>query len=516
MPVADAPPAPRELEPWFSAPTAAALLAWVAVVTITTLPLLRATLAPPRDKVFIGTFFYKGDFYNYLSFVRQSEEGSFLFENKLLMTPHPPALINLEWWLVGRLSVVLGGRPLLAYRLLGAVAALGLLLAMARWLARAGLPDSHQMAALLLVSLGGGLGGLLHAWRGWPIAHCLDLAAGFFPFTEALFNPHFLLGTALLAWGLLLLSSDHPREQVGGVIVGTVLGLSRPYDVILLVMARTLGVVVSGPARGWFRRLLPLLGLIPVFLYNAWVFLLLPWFKSFQQTAPFPPRAHLIWALGPAIVLSVPAWRRCWGRGAASPAAAHLLAWPVVAAVIAAANPVSFSLNFLQGSGGAWLGVAALGLQRFRPWVTLVAALVFSSTAWVATNLTLNDDPYWLAAKEDMQLASELRRVCRSGEVVFSPPDVGLFATGISSCRGVVSHSVADGYEDRLQDVARFYVQATAGERAALLDRYRAAHVVWPGDAPAEDWLGQGTRFRKNVTVMSRRGPVSLYSRPWP
>ena len=512
MSAPDAPSA-RDRRARVSAPTAAALLVWVALVAITAMPVLKATLAPPRGAAFTGAFFYKGDFYNYLSFVRQAEEGAFLFENKLLLERHPPALVNLEWWVLGRASVLLGGRPVLAYRLLGVAAALALLLAFSRWLARAGLSDSHQLAALLLVALGGGLGGLLYRGLARPIGEALDLVAGLYPFTETLFNPHFLVGTALLAWGLLLLSSDRPRDQAAGIVVGTVLGLCRPYDVVLLVLARVLAVAAGpAPSRGRIRALLPLLGLAPVYLYNAWVFLLAPWFRSFQQTAPFPPRLHLLWALGPAIALSVVGWRRSWGRSA-SPEAVHLIAWPMCALAIALANPVSFSLQFLQGSGGAWLAVGALGLQRFRPWVTLAAALAFSTTAWAAVALTLADNPYWLASRADMDIAYELRRVCRPGDVVFAPPDPGLFATGLSSCRGVVSHTVAGDYRERLQDVARFYTRASAAERAALLDRYRAAYVVWPGDAPPADWLGAGAAFRKETTIPTARGPLSLYVR---
>src|SRR5262245_66127063 len=118
---------------------------------------------------FIGTFFYGDDFLNYLSYAEQAEEGAFLFRNRVLLDEPPPALVNLEWWLVGRLSRLLGGRPFLSYRLFGMLATLGFLFVTDRWLRRLGLSDAHRTPALLLVATGGGLGGLLFTVTGRPL-----------------------------------------------------------------------------------------------------------------------------------------------------------------------------------------------------------------------------------------------------------------------------------------------------------------------------------------------------------
>src|SRR5436189_949290 len=98
------------------------LLAWLFASTLTALPYVRAAARPPAGRVFVGFFYYVDDAYNYLSFVQQAEDGAFLLRNKNASPPSPARLVNLEWWVVGRASAVLGRRPALAYRLFGVVA----------------------------------------------------------------------------------------------------------------------------------------------------------------------------------------------------------------------------------------------------------------------------------------------------------------------------------------------------------------------------------------------------------
>jgi hypothetical protein len=61
----------------------AVLLVFLLLAAVSVSLALRAGLAPPRDTVFVGTFYYVDDFYNYLSYVEQAERGAFVFRNKL-------------------------------------------------------------------------------------------------------------------------------------------------------------------------------------------------------------------------------------------------------------------------------------------------------------------------------------------------------------------------------------------------------------------------------------------------
>jgi hypothetical protein len=141
------------------ASNASILVAWLCLATVVSVPYVLATFDPPLGRVFVGTFHWIDDYSNYLSFAQQAEDGQFLFENKLDLSPHDGELINLEWWCVGLLSRVLGRRPFLAFRIWAVLVLVGLFTSVDRELRRGGLPGSVRLPALLLVGFGGGLGG---------------------------------------------------------------------------------------------------------------------------------------------------------------------------------------------------------------------------------------------------------------------------------------------------------------------------------------------------------------------
>jgi hypothetical protein len=460
------------------------LLAWALVAALCTAPFLRAQRAPPPGQAFIGAFHFPADVYNYFGYAQQAARGAVLFHNKLSLEPHAPALVNAEWWLLGRLSRALGGRLLLAWRVLGLAAALAFVLLVDAWLRRAGLPRAHRLPALLLVLLGGGLGGLLHALR-WPARlNPLDMTTGLFPFIELLANPHFVCGTALLMASLLKLGEGERRGQWIGVGLAALAGVVRPYDFVMAVAVFVLWVALQEPPRAWPRRLWPLLTLAPVAGYLGWVFYRLPSYRVFAAAGFAPPHPYVVAvAVAPSLLLALAT--RSWA--AEDPAAARVRAalwiWVVTALAVAALRPVSFSLQFLAGIGMPLLALAALGLSRFPPWVTAAVALALSSSAVAALRAAWNLPEAAFAPLARLAAARALGPVCRGGEVTLAPPDVSLYSLAYSSCRPYVAHWATAGYFERLAEVRSFY-ESDPADRAALLDRRRVSVLVLPA-APA-------------------------------
>ena len=488
----------------------AALLVFLLLAGVSTSLALRASVAPPRGTVFVGTHYYVDDFYNYLSYVEQAERGSLVFRNKLAPPAHPPSLVNLEWLTVGWLSALLGGRPLLAYRAFGLVAIAALVLAIAWWLVRAGLPPGRRLAGLLLVGTGGGLGGLLLALGLLPGERALDVRTGAFPFVEAVANPHFVAGTALL---LAALGAFASGRGAYGAALGTVLGLVRPYDAALLAGIEGLAVLLTAPARDWPRRLLPVLALVPVLAYSGWLFLAGPGFSAFSSpryAALAPAAADLAIALGPAALLALTAAPLRRDEGA--PYRLRLGLWAALALLVVVVRPASFSLQLVVGIGVPLLVLGAVGLSRLPRGVLEGAVPLMASTAVVVTWLCTAPGPSRHAPVERWRAALALREACRPGEVALAPPDVGLYLGGLSACWPYVSHAAAPEHDARAAAVGRFYGEATPAERAALLDRAGVAHVVLPAGVPP-GWLGPDTPFRPRRPVPGLRGALVVWSR---
>jgi len=492
------------------------LLVWLLAAAVTTAPYVRAELSPPPGTRFLGFFFFVDDAYNYLSYVQQAEDGAFVFVNKLAAERHAPALVNLEWWSVGALSGLLGRHPAAAYRIFGAAAGLGLLWMAGRWLRALGLPDTHLLPALALIAFGGGLGGARYRLLGAPPVDCPDLATGLFPFIEMLANPHFVAGTALFLAALLsFMNARRGRDHARSAVLGTALGLVRPYDLALLVAARAGGVFFSSPPSAWLRALLPLASLLPVVLYDAWVFYGVPAF-AFLGRAPYvsPGPGAMASALLPALALALPAATRR-GAGIASGARAHFAAWACLALAVLALRPVHFSLQFAVGLGLPLLAFGALSLSRFRPAVTLAAAALLSSTAVAALFLVLSPNPRWHVPKARLDIALALRGHCAPGQVLLSPPDIGLYAAGLTACKAYVSHAVVPDFAERDATVRSFYASWSPEQRRSFLDRAGVDLVALPGiaaEAP-ERWLVPLPPFTRVAQAGEGAAAICVYGR---
>jgi hypothetical protein len=495
----------------------AVLLLWLLLLAWTDALYLRAFLDPPPGRAFAGTFHWIDDFYNYASYVQQAEDGAFLFVNKLLPPVEArPRLANLEWWSLGRVSLVLGRRPFLAYRLLAALATLALVAGVARWLERTGVPASHRLEALALVFFGGGLGGILFELTDLPVFRCVDLSVAAFPFLEVLANPHFTAGTALLVWALWAFEAVPGRRgPLLGMALGTVLGLVRPYDLGLLGAIRGGSVLVVEPVRRWPRALLPLAGLLPVLAYDLWLFFGSDQFASFRRGSIFPPRLDMLPAFGPAALLALAAFRRPPPGVEAGRARTHLLVWTAIAAAFVAVRPGAFSLQLLVGAGVPLLVLGAAALADRPARAAAAAALVLSTSAVVATRIVLRDDPNWFVPRERLAAGLALRAQCHQGDRLLAPPDISLYAIGLSACSAYVAHPAAPDYEAHLADARVFYAGAAPQARALFLDQQRISHFVVPGDAGPRPvgWLGPGTPFRAAVRVGAGAGELTIYVR---
>jgi hypothetical protein len=499
-------------------PSRLVVLVWALVTLATCLPYVVAQLYPPRGFAFVGFLFFVDDMYHYLSYVQQAADGAFLFKNRLLPIAHSGQLINLEWWLVGQLSTLLGQRPALAYRLFGAVLGLPFLASIEWWLRRCAVPQTHRLAALLLTVAGAGLGGvqLLVARSGAP-RFFFDLGTGLYPFFELLLNPHFVTGTALLLWSLAAYSvARTPRGYLLAALAGTTLGLVRPYDLVLLVAIRGLGVILSQPPRAALRALAPLMGLIPVVLYNYWVFYRSPVFAIFSGTQlAAAPLGALPWALAPALVLLIWNGRALVAlcrRGDALP----LALWVVLVLLILFLRPVTFALQFAVGLGAPLLILVAAGLARRRPLLTALAALALSTTALISVRLFLAPSMRWFAPQSHLAAVESLREACRPDDRLLAPERIGLFALGLTRCAPFLSHPYQSDYDARVARVAWFYAQATPLEREEFLAREGISYVLLPGDPgprPAS-WLGEQTAFRRRAALGQGPLATSVYARP--
>lgn len=498
------------------------ILVWLFLASVTTIPYLLAVLAPPPGRTFVGTFHWVDDFHNYVSFVQQSEDGRFLFDNKLVPAKQRPVLINLEWWLVGKLSWLSGRRPFLAYRIFSIAVLAVLVVALGRASRHVGLRPSHMTPALLLVLVGGGFGGVLFEWTPLSAAQCVDLSIGLFPFLAALANPHWLFSTTLLLCAFLAYGRTRtPRDQAVAVILGLTLCVVRPYDFVILGVSQGVFVLLTSRPREWLRELTPLILLLPGCAYLYWVFFQIDSFRDYASSAyAVPSVPEFLLALIPALLLALLSLRSAPPNEDARRFRLQLWLWVGFAAFMVVVRPVTFSTQFAVGMGLPLLLLGATGLARWPAWVTTVAAVALSSASVVAVKIVLAPEPSWYAPAPRREAALAQRASCHPDGISFSPADIGLYTIALTSCKAYLSHPWLSGamppyLDERMATVKAFYGPLAPQMRAAILDAADVTHLVLPGDAGTipQAWLGADTRFRAIAVLGAGTQTISVYSR---
>lgn len=474
--------------------------AFAALATVTTAPYLAAWWRPPDGHAFTGVFFYRDDFYQYLSFAEQAGHGALAFRNKFDLRPHEPFVVNVEWWTAGVLGRLAGG-PAAGFHALRLVALLGLVSGAAALLRRAGLSGAPLRWALALVVTGGGLGWLA-LWAGTPGWQVPDVAMGLYPFHQSLTNTHFAVGTALLLWSLALLldarAARGPRWR--WIATATLLGFSRPYD--FATFAATAGLLgLVDLARARTRRsgvggLLDLAWLAPVAVYYGLLAGAHPSFGGWggQDIDLSPPLHHYVLALLPAALLWIVFAGR---RGASAPAGVReaLYAWGVANASLLLLGPSGLARQTVTGLGAAMLLLAATAVpRRALPWAVFALAPTSAFLLW----RVFHPWPDCFAPRDYFAAVERLRGACAPGDVAIAPTDLSLMVAGLTPCSVVFGHrTLTPGYAERLAEGNRFYHEpdTPAGWRRAYAEARGARFVAVPAQG-GERLLGPASPFR--------------------
>ena len=311
-------------------------------------------------------------------------------------------------------------------------------------------------------------------------------------------------------------------------MLGTLLGLTRPYDVVLLAGIRAAVLALTEPPRRWPRKAAPLALLLPVAGYLWWVFYRVPAFAGLAAIGyARPPFEDFALALGPAALVAAGAWaaRRWWRRAQPMPvspptdarrtALVDLSAWLAIAGAVMAVSPVNFSLQFLVGIGvpcsrsppsrsprcrwrrrGRDAGPGRHRRRRAGPRPRPKSRVARPRRA------------YRRRARAPRELPARGRGAVAAGH--------RHYAAAFTACTPIVSHAGAPGHADRAAAVRRFYEEPDPAFGASLAARYCVAHLVLPAAAAIERHLDDAASYRA-VAVMGE-GPraIAVYSRAVP
>lgn len=485
------------------------LLFSVGVVFLTAFPYLTANANP--DSAFTGFLFGVEDGNSYIAKMLAGAKGEWLFRSPYTAMAQSGALLYLPYILLGKL---LGpgaqhGQLVLLFHLFRSVSIVFLCFAtyafVSLWLKDIKL----RKLALAVATLGSGLGWVLLLFRVANLFGSIPLdfySPETFGFLAVFSIPHLVLARALLLWALFAYLHPTNKKKIWIALLWFAIAATHLITAVIGV-----GLITIHAAYTWFidkrghniagllgkaSELLPaVVGVIPILLFNAWVFIndgYLPmWAEQNLILSPHP--FHYVVAYGWLLPFAYLGWRAL--SKARTSNSTFLIVWLIALPFLLYA-PVSLQRRLAEG---AWVMLIVLALAAFdrgawakRRRELWLFAMAFPSTlilllgAW-QTSLT-PIQPVFRPADE-VAAFEQLRSIAPEDAVVLSAFQTGNALPAWAPLRVVLGHGSETPDAERLAERVRdFYRGRTADDpRRELLVKYQVDYVFW---GPEEQLLG--------------------------
>jgi hypothetical protein len=501
------------------------LVVGLVALAFSSIPYVAGAAKATEERAFGGFVYTVADCYSYLAKMRQGAEGAWLFHVPYTPEPHPGTLFYPLYLLLGKVAALLPGGDLtarLVWTYHGArwLFGLALLLTVYRFLATLTARVAVRRLALVMATIGGGLGWLPVALgqEGWLGSPPLDfiLPEGF-TFLALYALPHVALGRALLLWGLMFLptawgAGRGPGDPLPPLHLGyaalaglswLLMGLVVPFYVPVAWAVTGSAWVVLGlrERRVAWREAgaaaIAALVSAPVVAYSAWVFTGEPVYAAWaaQNRILSPHPLHYLAAYGLLLLPASLAVRDAWrGRRPAWLA----LAWAGVVPLLVYL-PFNLQRRLAEGVQIPLSLLAAMGVHRFGgrgvklhvAGGTLLVALSLTNVMLVTGSAAqLGGQPAPIYRDADEIVAMDwLAGRAEAGDVILSAFDTGNYMPARVAARVFVGHGPETvRFAEKKELVARFFDATTRDDwRVDLLDEYGIDYVFW---GPPERELG--------------------------
>ena len=471
----------------------------LAVMLLTSAPYFVGGLAAGDGWTYGGFLFGADDGYSYLAKMRLGARGDWLFTVRYTSEPHEGALLFLPYILLGKLAGLavppddpgLFAALVIVFHAARIVFGLLLIPVSYRFVAEFLRAPGLRFLALVLITLGGGLGWLL------SLAGLGDLFGSLpvdfyvpegYSFLILYGLPHLALARAALLGGLLLLfralgRPDTPRAWLPwSVLAGLawgVMGLSVPfYIAVVYAVLGAWGLALwrrerRFPWRLFWRAVIAALVVLPVLAYTGTVFLsndvLGRW--SGQNQLPSPHPLHYIFGYSVLAIPAVAALRWAWRKGTGEDAPYLLLAAWIVIVPVLVYLPINVQRRLSEGVIVPLVVLAVAGLrllishrQQWRRARTLVLLLALPTAIllWLGGLVSaLQPDRPLFRPDAELQALDTLDVLAPPDAVVLSVKETGSVIPARTDLIAYVGHvpETLDS-EAKEQQAARFYAGA--------------------------------------------------------
>jgi uncharacterized membrane protein len=475
----------------------------IAILLLSCVPYLIATLLAPEGWQFAGILVNPYDGHSYMAKMRQGLEGNWLFHLTYTPEPHDGAFIFIFYLALGHLAALTHLPLILIFHLARLVAGLILLLTLFRFVTLVTPHPREQRLAFVLLFSASGLGWLGAIFGAFPID--LWVPEAFVPYSLYA-NPHFPLAMALMliilqrvAWPTRsrhkklevrtpsnsLLPTSYPLLPWTG-LAALALALILPFALLTVwtILAVYLTWLYVTHRRLPWPQIWPTLGVVvfsaPIILYDYWVSTSNPILAGWgaQNVTPAPPVSDLVLGYGLVGLLAIVGiWIIVYQR--LNPVSAEwlVLLWAATTVVLVYL-PFDLQRRLINGLHIPLCLLAAIGLSRWlshsrfklshRRLITnsvVTIGALGTLIVWSFPLLGMLTPPtesettalfFW--QEEEIEALNWLRDNTNSDDVVLASPRVGMFVPGQTGARAFYGHPFETiEAEDKKEEVEAFY-----------------------------------------------------------
>ena len=191
------------------------------------------------------------DLYTYVSFIEQSKDGRFLFENLYMSEEQDPRLLRPSYIIIGKAAWLFGLPPIWAYHLARIVLTIVFMAVLYSFLKQFFENQFWRIAAYVLILTSSGFGLFVGKWAGNSADLWIPEAITFLSLAEA---PHFILAQILMIAGFALflkgLESQKLKHFVLAALTFFALAFEHPFNlgvVVATILLTTAWITATRP-----------------------------------------------------------------------------------------------------------------------------------------------------------------------------------------------------------------------------------------------------------------------------
>lgn len=487
----------------------------IVLTALTAIPYLIAWQAAGDQWEFNGFTFGVEDGNAYLGKMKIGADGGWKFY--LFFTPesHENAFgLYLPYILIGHLVrlIINPSQPELptilaiTFQILRIFSDVILILVIYRFIAQFVGSRQGRWFALLIATIGGGLGWLLilvgqdNFLGTAPVDFYIPEG---FSFLVIYGLPHIALARALILLGFIFFFRKDGRGALLAGLCWSGVGLLVTFYLALIyalmgVWGAMLWLQSGRLSLDFIRRGGIAVGItLPLFFYNVWLFqsneAFAQWSK--QNYLPSPHPLHYLIGYGVLAFCAVGGIRWAWRRSNGEPYAL-LIGWVLIVPVLVYL-PINVQRRLAEAVLIPLAILAGVGIRLSRTWLTrkvkrtqtIILVLLLPSTVlfWlVGVFNMINPSKPAFRPQNELAALDWLADHAKAGEVVLSPHDIGNYLPIRTNLRPFVGHGPETLYSEQKRDLLdRFFRgDLTSQEQRDLFEQFHIRYVIWDGENP--------------------------------